>query len=64
MTDPYIDKILSADVYEVAQETPLTQAPSLSERVQCDVHFKREDLQPIFSFKCRGAYNKLVSLSD
>jgi threonine dehydratase len=33
MTDPYIDKILSADVYEVAQETPLTQAPSLSERV-------------------------------
>jgi threonine dehydratase len=64
MTDPYIDRILSADVYEVAQETPLTQAPSLSERVQCDVHFKREDLQPIFSFKCRGAYNKMASLSD
>ena len=64
MTDPYIDKILSADVYEVAHETPLTQAPSLSERVQCDVHFKREDLQPIFSFKCSGAYNKMASLSD
>lgn len=63
MTDPYIDKILSADVYEVAKETPLTEAPSLSERLACDVYLKREDLQPIFSFKCRGAYNKMASLS-
>ena len=63
MTDPYIDKILSADVYDVAKETPLTEAPSLSERLGCDVFLKREDLQPIFSFKCRGAYNKMASLS-
>ena len=64
MTDPYIAKILCADVYDVATETPLTPAPLLSERLGCDVHLKREDLQPIFSFKCRGAYNKMVSLSD
>ena len=44
MTDPYIDKILSADVYDVAKETPLTEAPSLSERLGCDVFLKREDL--------------------
>ena len=64
MTDPYIEKILNADVYEVAAQTPLTQAPTLSERMGCDVCLKREDLQPIFSFKCRGAYNKMASLSD
>jgi threonine dehydratase len=64
MTDPYIEKILNADVYDVATQTPLTQAPALSERLGCDVRLKREDLQPIFSFKCRGAYNKMASLSD
>jgi threonine dehydratase len=64
MTDPYIEKILNADVYDVAALTPLTQAPTLSERMGCDVRLKREDLQPIFSFKCRGAYNKMASLSD
>ena len=64
MTDPYIEKILNADVYDVAAKTPLTQAPTLSERMGCDVRLKREDLQPIFSFKCRGAYNKMASLSD
>ena len=63
MTDPYIDNILSADVYDVATETPLTDAPSLSERLLCNVQLKREDLQPIFSFKCRGAYNKMRLLS-
>lgn len=64
MTDPYVEKILAADVYDVAKETPLTEAPSLSDRLGCNVYFKREDLQPIFSFKCRGAYNKMASLSD
>ena len=64
MTDPYVEKILTADVYDVAIETPLTEAPSLSDRVGCGIYFKREDLQPIFSFKCRGAYNKMASLSD
>ena len=64
MTDPYVDKILNANVYDVATKTPLTHAPSLSERLGCDVHLKREDLQPIFSFKCRGAYNKMSSLTE
>ena len=64
MTDPYIDKIRNADVYDVAAQTPLTYAPTLSDRLGCDVRLKREDLQPIFSFKCRGAYNKMASLSD
>ena len=64
MTDPYIEKILNADVYDVAAQTPLTLAPTLSERMGCDVRLKREDLQSIFSFKCRGAYNKMASLSD
>jgi threonine dehydratase len=56
-------KILQARVYEVANETPLDHAPKLSKRLGRDVRIKREDLQPIFSFKIRGAYNKIASLS-
>lgn len=58
----YIEKILRARVYEVAEETPLDFAPMLSERLQNAVYLKREDLQPVFSFKLRGAYNKIASL--
>lgn len=58
----YIEKILRARVYEVAAETPLDFAPMLSERLQNAVYLKREDLQPVFSFKLRGAYNKIASL--
>ena len=62
MPDSYIERILKARVYDVAIETPLTPATRLSARVGNRVFLKREDLQPVFSFKLRGAYNKLVSL--
>ncbi|CBL43702.1 Threonine dehydratase I [gamma proteobacterium HdN1] len=59
----YIKRILSARVYDVAEETPLDPAPFLSQRLNNRVLLKREDLQPVFSFKIRGAYNKIVNLS-
>ena len=59
----YVTKILKARVYDVARETPLELAPKLSARVGSEVWLKREDLQPVFSFKLRGAYNKLASLT-
>ncbi len=60
----YLDAIEHARVYEVARETPLELAPKLSARLHNEVLFKREDLQPVFSFKLRGAYNKIAQLSD
>ncbi|RPG29387.1 MAG: threonine ammonia-lyase, biosynthetic [Gammaproteobacteria bacterium TMED92] len=63
MLETYVKKILSSRVYEVADETPLTRASLLSERLGVDVRLKREDLQPIFSFKLRGAYNKISQLT-
>ncbi len=63
MPQRYIERILKARVYEVAVETPLTLAPLLSKRLANQVLLKREDLQPVFSFKLRGAYNKLRHLS-
>lgn len=63
MTKAYIEKILTACVYDVAEQTPLERAPQLSERLGNQVLFKREDLQPVFSFKLRGAYNKISRLS-
>lgn len=58
----YLRRILSARVYEVSRETRLHQAPKLSERLGNNVLLKREDEQPIFSFKCRGAYNRIHNL--
>jgi threonine dehydratase len=58
----YAQSILTARVYDVAVETPLDPMPRLSERLSRTVLLKREDLQPIFSFKLRGAYNKIVRL--
>lgn len=60
----YIEKILRASVYDVASETPLDFAHRLSGRFQNRIFLKREDLQSVFSFKLRGAYNKIVSLSE
>jgi threonine dehydratase len=60
----YVDKIRAAKVYDVARETPLELAPKLSRRLGNSVLLKREDLQQVFSFKLRGAYNKIVGLSD
>ena len=64
MPDRYIKKILSARVYDVAVETPLDEAKGLSERLNNRIMLKREDEQPVFSFKLRGAYNKLSQLSE
>jgi threonine dehydratase len=59
----YLKRILTAQVYDVAQETTLELAASLSERIGNRVLLKREDTQPVFSFKLRGAYNKMSRLS-
>lgn len=64
MSEQYLKKILRARVYDVARETPLEIAPRLSERLHNRVLLKREDLQPVFSFKLRGAYNKIVGLTE
>lgn len=58
----YPRKILTARVYDVAIESPLDPMPRLSERLGANVFLKREDLQPVRSFKLRGAYNKIASL--
>jgi threonine dehydratase len=63
MTIDYLQKILTARVYEVAVESPLELAPTLSERMNNQIYFKREDIQSVFSFKLRGAYNKMANLS-
>ena len=65
MTDyPYLEKIITARVYDIAIETPLDHAPMLSKRTNNTIYIKREDLQPVFSFKLRGAHNKISQLSD
>lgn len=64
MPDRYIKKILEARVYDVAVETPLDEAKGLSERLKNRILLKREDKQPVFSFKIRGAYNKMAQLSE
>jgi threonine dehydratase len=58
----YIEEILRARVYDVARETPLESARRLSDRLGCNILLKREDAQQVFSFKLRGAYNKIYSL--
>jgi threonine dehydratase len=57
-----IKKVLSARVYDVATESPLDPMPRLSARLGAGILLKREDLQPVFSFKLRGAYNKMANL--
>jgi threonine dehydratase len=59
-----IEKILTARVYDVARESPLEEAPILSRRLGHSILFKREDQQSVFSFKLRGAYNKIFHLSE
>ena len=59
----YLVQILTARVYDVAQETPLEYAPNLSARLNNKLLLKREDMQSVFSFKLRGAYNKMVNLT-
>ncbi|OJD25663.1 threonine ammonia-lyase, biosynthetic [Blastomyces percursus] len=59
----YLRLILTSRVYDVVKETPLTHAVNMSNRLECKVFLKREDLLPVFSFKLRGAYNKMAHLS-
>jgi threonine dehydratase len=62
--DALVRLILTSRVYDVAHETPLEPAPRLSQRLRNDIVFKREDLQPVFSFKLRGAYNRIAALTE
>lgn len=64
MLNAYVKRILQAQVYDVALETPVEPAKSLSRRLDNQILLKREDLQPVFSFKIRGAYNKIANLSE
>ena len=63
MPQTYLKRILDARVYDVAIETPIDAAPQLSARLGNRILLKREDLQPVFSFKLRGAYNRIARLS-
>eukprot|EP00026_Physarum_polycephalum_P007412 Phypoly_transcript_07472.p1 GENE.Phypoly_transcript_07472~~Phypoly_transcript_07472.p1 ORF type:complete len:350 (+),score=43.11 Phypoly_transcript_07472:104-1051(+) len=60
----YFKMTLKARIYDLAIETPLTYARNMSQRFDNNIYFKREDMQPVFSFKLRGAYNKMQHLSD
>jgi threonine dehydratase len=64
VASPYIERILRARVYDVAIESPLEAAARLSRRLGNEVLLKREDLQPVFSFKLRGAYNRIAHLGE
>ena len=63
MKNDYLERILTARVYDVAIETPLDRAPNLSARLNNTLLLKREDMQSVFSFKLRGAYNKMAKLA-
>lgn len=64
MPEEILRRVLTVPVYDIADQTPLEIAPLLSKRLQNKVWLKREDLQPVFSFKLRGAYNRMVQLTD
>ena len=57
--EKFLEKVLTARVYDISRETPLDHMPRISKRYDSQVYIKREDLQPVFSFKCRGAFNKI-----
>ena len=64
MLEKYVKKILGSKVYDLAVESPLSDAPLLSRRLGLTVSLKREDMQSVYSFKLRGAYNKMAQLTD
>lgn len=64
MPTEYLKRILTSRVYDVAIESALEAAPGISSRINNTVLLKREDTQPVFSFKLRGAYNKMAKLSS
>src|SRR5438105_7315670 len=60
----YLRLILTSRVYEIVKETPLVEATNLSLKLKNKILLKREDLQDVFSFKIRGAYNKMAHLTE
>lgn len=64
MPETILRRVLKVPVYDVAEQTPLEKAPLISHRTRNQVWLKREDLQPVFSFKLRGAYSRLVNLTE
>ena len=60
----YLRMILTARVYDVIDETPLQEAVNLNAKLGSKIYLKREDVKPVFSFKIRGAYNRLAHLTD
>ena len=64
MPQNYVKRILNARIYDLVVETPVDEAAQLSQRLGNRVLLKREDLQPVFSFKLRGAYNKMLCLTE
>ncbi len=64
MPETILRRVLKAPVYDVAEQTPLEKAPLISQRMRNNIWLKREDLQPVFSFKLRGAYNRMYQLTD
>ncbi len=64
MSEQLVKQILRSKVYDVAKKTPITKAKILSSKLNNQILFKREDMQPVFSFKIRGAYNKIANLTD
>lgn len=64
MPEEILRRVLTVPVYDVADETPLELAPLISKRMHNKIWYKREDLQPVFSFKLRGAYNRMINLTD
>jgi len=64
MPEEILRRVLTVPVYDVADETPLELAPLISKRMHNKIWLKREDLQPVFSFKLRGAYNRMINLTD
>ena len=64
MLENYVKKILGSKVYDLAVESPLSRAPQLSRRLGLNVSLKREDMQSVYSFKLRGAYNKMAQLTE
>lgn len=64
MLERYVKRILQAQVYDVAIETPMSEARFLSKRMNNTILIKREDLQPVYSFKLRGAYNAMAQLTE
>ena len=64
LAQSYLQKILLSSVYDVAKVTQLSSLNKLSARLGCQVFLKREDMQPVHSFKLRGAYNRIAQLSQ